>query len=112
LSYACIYCATAPKSNSAGAVFKAIAHIEEHGVGDVPTHLRDKTGQFSGKTQEQYKEAMGEMGKYLYPHDYPSGWVEQQYLPEGMKPPEWYQPSDHGYEGEIGAAWRKRRGVL
>lgn len=111
LSYACIYCATAPKSNSAGAVFKAIAHIEEHGVGDVPAHLRDKTGQFSGKTQERYKEAMGEMGKYLYPHDYPSGWVEQQYLPEGMTPPEWYKPSDHGYEGEIRAVWRKRRGL-
>ncbi|MBZ0307737.1 MAG: replication-associated recombination protein A [Anaerolineae bacterium] len=110
LSHACIYCATAPKSNSAGAIFKAIAHVEEHGVGEVPTHLRDKAGKFKGQTQERYKEAMGDMGTYLYPHDYPSGWVEQRYLPEGMTPPAWYTPSAHGHEGKIADDWRKRRG--
>jgi putative ATPase len=42
--------------------------------------------------------AVGEMGVYKYPHDYPGGWVEQQYLPLGMEPPGWYQPKEIGYE--------------
>jgi putative ATPase len=110
LSQACIYCALAPKSNSAGAIFKAMAHIEEHGVGDVPTHLRDKSDTFYGTTRQRYQEAMGQMGRYLYPHDYPGGWVAQRYLPEGMEPPGWYQPREQGYEAEIAEDWRRRRG--
>jgi putative ATPase len=110
LSQACIYCALAPKSNSAGAIFKAVAHIEQHGVGDVPTHLRDKSDTFRGTTRDRYKQAMGDMGKYLYPHDYPHGWVAQQYLPENMEPPNWYQPRENGYEAEVSEDWRRRRG--
>jgi len=110
LAHACIYCATAPKSNSTGAFFAAQSHIEQHGVGEVPTHLRDKASTFSGTTREGYRETMGEMGQYLYPHDYPNGWVAQQYLPPHMQPPHWYTPSTHGYEGQIGTDWRRRRG--
>ncbi len=111
LSQACIYCATAPKSNSAGAFFEAIAHIERHGTGEIPAHLRDKSGAFHGQTRERYQETMGDMGQYQYPHDDPRGWVPQQYLPDDVPAPGWYQPKLHGYEGEIGADWRQRRGV-
>jgi putative ATPase len=110
LSQACIYCATAPKSNSTGAIFKALGHIDEHGPGDVPMPLRDKSGNLSGAAQKRYRETMGKIQPYLYPHDYPEGWVAQQYLPEGMEQPGWYQPREQGYEKEIGADWRKRRG--
>ena len=101
LSQACLYLATAPKSNSAGAVWQALSHIEEHGPGDVPPYLRDKTNTFSGTTRDRYKEAMGDMGEYKYPHNYPGGWVAQQYLPLDMEPPGWYQPKDIGYEAEV-----------
>ncbi len=105
LSHACIYLATAPKSNSAGAYWKALAHIEQFGPGDVPPYLRDKTEQFHGETRDQYRqtleEAVGNRGQYQYPHDHPGGWVAQQYLPVGMEPPGWYQPKGIGYERTI-----------
>lgn len=103
LSQACLYLATAPKSNSAGAVWQALSHIEEQGPGEVPPYLRDKSGTFSGTRRERYQETMGDMGQYLYPHDFPGGWVEQKYLPLDMEPPGWYQPKDIGYEREVSA---------
>lgn len=110
LSMACIYCATAPKSNSTNAIFSALAYMEEHGPAGVPLPLRDKSGSLHGAAQDRYRETMGKIEAYLYPHDYPAGWVEQSYLPEGMQPPNWYQPKPHGREGEISEDWRKRRG--
>lgn len=101
LSQACLYLATAPKSNSAGAVWGALRHIEQHGTGEIPGYLRDKTDTFHGQTRDHYKQAMGDMGQYKYPHDFPGGWVAQQYLPVGMERPGWYQPRPIGYEREI-----------
>jgi putative ATPase len=101
LSHACIYLATAPKSNSTGAIWKALGHMEEQGPGDVPPYLRDKSGNLYGATQSRYKQTMGDMGQYKYPHDFPGGWVDQQYLPLGMERPGWYQPKDIGYEQSI-----------
>ncbi len=105
LSHACLYLATAPKSNSTGAIWKALAHIEEQGPGDVPPYLRDKSDRFYGDTRDQYRqtmhEAAGDHGAYQYPHDYPGGWVAQQYLPLDMQPPGWYQPKAIGYERVI-----------
>jgi len=102
LSHACLYLATAPKSNSTGAIWKALAHIEAHGTGDVPPYLRDKSDRFYGEAREQYRQTMeetaGDHGSYRYPHDYPGGWVAQQYLPLDMQPPGWYQPKNIGYE--------------
>ncbi|MBN2469778.1 MAG: AAA family ATPase [Anaerolineae bacterium] len=102
LSEACLYLATAPKSNSAGAVWQALRHVEEHGTGPIPGYLRDKSDTFHGATREHYKQAMGDMGQYKYPHNYPGGWVAQGYLPAEMDPPGWYQPKGIGYEREIG----------
>ncbi len=101
LSEACLYLATAPKSNSAGAVWQALRHVEEHGTGIIPGYLRDKSDTFHGPTREHYKQAMGDMGEYKYPHSYPGGWVAQRYLPEDMEQPGWYQPKGIGYEREI-----------
>ncbi len=41
IAEATLYLATAPKSNSAGAYFKAAEEIEQHGAGPVPIHLMD-----------------------------------------------------------------------
>ncbi|MEA3342282.1 MAG: AAA family ATPase [Chloroflexota bacterium] len=90
LALATLYLATAPKSNSAGAYWKALAEVKEHDAGPVPVYLRDK----------------GEA--YKYPHDYPEGWVEQRYLPEGIKSG-WFHPKEHGYERDIIERLEKRR---
>jgi putative ATPase len=111
LALATLYLAAAPKSNSAGAYWKALAEIEEHGAGPVPIYLRDKSDVFRGALREHYKHTMGEHEGYKYPHAYPEGWVEQRYLPEGIEGG-WFRPQGHGYEREIIerlAKWRDKR---
>jgi len=100
LALATLYLATAPKSNSSGAYWGALAEIEEHGAGPVPIHLRDKSDVFRGALREHYKRTLGEHEGYKYPHAYPDGWVEQRYLPEGVEGG-WFRPQGHGYEREI-----------
>lgn len=100
LALATLYLATAPKSNSAGAYWKALAEIEEHGAKPAPLYLRDKSDAFHGALREHYKRTVGEHEAYKYPHDYPGGWVEQRYLPEGVEGG-WFEPKGYGYEKEI-----------
>ncbi|HET90329.1 MAG TPA: AAA family ATPase [Chloroflexi bacterium] len=100
LALATLYLATAPKSNSTGAYWKALAEIEEHGAGPVPVHLRDKSDTFHGVLRDHYRRTLGEHEEYKYPHAYPEGWVEQRYLPEGVAGG-WFRPQGHGYEREI-----------
>jgi putative ATPase len=100
LALATLYLATAPKSNSVGAYWKALAEIEERGAGPVPIYLCDKSDVFRGALREHYKHTIGEHEGYKYPHAYPEGWVEQGYLPEGVEGA-WFQPKGHGYEREI-----------
>jgi len=110
LALATLHLATAPKSNSAGAYWGALAQIEEHGTGPVPIYLRDKSDVFRGTLREHYKRTLGEHEGYKYPHAYPEGWVEQRYLPEEVEGG-WFQPQGHGYEREIIERlekWRKR----
>ncbi len=100
LSMACLYLATAPKSNSAGAFWAALGDIEKHGAGPVPVYLRDKTDRFVGDKREAYKQITGTHTGYKYPHDYPGGWVAQRYLPENVAGG-FYAPKDIGYEAAI-----------
>lgn len=110
LAMATLYLATAPKSNSVGAYWEALAEIETHGPGPVPPHLRDKSDLFHGPLREHYQRTIGEHEEYKYPHAYPGGWVEQRYLPEGVGGG-WFRPRGYGYEREIIErlkAWRKK----
>jgi putative ATPase len=116
LSMATLYLATAPKSNSAGAYWKALGEIKDRGAGPVPVYLRDKTETFRGKLREHYKRTLdesvpGKREEYKYPHDYPEGWVEQRYLPDGIEGG-WFRPKGHGYERKIIERlkeWRERK---
>ncbi|GAB4470873.1 MAG: hypothetical protein Kow00124_07430 [Anaerolineae bacterium] len=90
LATATLYLATAPKSNSAGAVFRAMADIEAGASTAVPAHLRN-----SPRTRYADDPA------YRYPHDYPGHYVQQQYLPDGLEGSRWYAPSDQGYEARV-----------
>jgi putative ATPase len=102
LAEATVYLATAPKSNSMGAYFKALAEVEAEGKTEVPDHLKDASR--DGK-------ALGHGVGYKYPHAYPGHWVGQRYLPEGVRGG-WYQPSDQGYEREIKERRKKLWGPL
>jgi putative ATPase len=95
LSQAAIYLATAPKSNaSMVAIGRATEDVQRMGAGEVPPHLRG-TGYPGAKR-------LGHGKGYLYPHDYPGGWVAQQYLPDGAPAGRrYYEPTDHGAEESI-----------
>jgi putative ATPase len=88
LAEATLYLATAPKSNSVGAYWKALAEIEEHGAGAVPLHLRDAS---------RDGPALGHGKGYLYAHAHPGHWVQQRYLPEEVEGG-WFRPGELGYE--------------
>jgi putative ATPase len=92
LAEAAIYLATAPKSNSAGAYFKALADVEREGKVEVPSHLKDAT---------RDGRALGHGKGYKYPHDYPGHQVRQQYLPDELQGRRYYEPGELGYEREI-----------
>ena len=101
LAQAAIHLATAPKSNRAAtAIWTVRADIRNGVVGEVPAHLRD--GHYPGAA------SLGHGVWYLYPHDDPRGWVEQQYLPEGLSSRLWYEPSDHGRERDIAKRMNER----
>ena len=89
---ATLYLATAPKSNSAGAYFKAFKLLEERGVVDVPRHLQDSNRDAA---------ALGHGEGYQYPHEHPGHHAGQQYLPSALLGTTFYRPSDQGYESQI-----------
>lgn len=94
LAEAAIYVAKAPKSNSAYmAVERALEAVRAGKIGPVPNHLRDSN--YSGA------KAMGRGKGYLYPHDYPGGWVAQNYLPDGLQGTVFYQAKQADYQGII-----------
>ena len=100
LAHAVIYLATAPKSGAVkNAVGKAFADVKERPAGRVPAPLR----QAHPYQRRVTKEGTG----YLYPHDYPEGWVAQQYRPDEVDGRVYYEPTEHGEEAEIGANLRR-----
>lgn len=101
LAEAAIYLATAPKSNSVGAYWKALEDVESLGAIEVPDHLKDASR--DGK-------ALGHGKGYKYPHSYPDHHVIQQYLPDRLQGRRYYEPSEQGYERVIKERlerWRK-----
>lgn len=92
LAQAVIYMCLAPKSNAAeAAIDAALAEVREGPRREVPNHLRDR-----------HRPGSDEYGAYLYPHNYPEGWVDQRYLPDGLERGAFYQPGPRGWE-----AWRQ-----
>lgn len=92
LAQAATYLALAPKSNAAEAgIDAALEEVRRGPRREVPSHLRDR-----------HRPGSDEYGPYLYPHNYPGGWVSQRYLPEGLERGCFYQASPRGWE-----AWRQ-----
>ncbi len=95
LANAVTYVASAPKSNSAvKAIEAAMNAVKTRPLGPVPVHLQDR--HYSGAA------ALGRGLDYKYAHDYPYHYVKQQYLPDGMEDAVFYEPSENGYEKQIG----------
>lgn len=83
LSQAAIYVALSKKSNASYlAINKALEDVKNKETGKVPMHLRNAP-------IEDMKN-LGYSNGYLYPHDYPGHYVEQQYLPDEMLGTKYY----------------------
>jgi putative ATPase len=97
---ATLYLATAPKSNTATAYFKAVSKVEEEGKVAVPKHLQDAN---------RDAKDLGHGKDYVYPHDAPGHHIGQQYLPTALLGTYFYEPSAEGYESQVKdrlARWR------
>ncbi len=91
LANAAVMLATAPKSNSSYLAFDAASEDIRGGKGlNIPNHLRSP--QFNG---------------YVYPHDCPGHWIQQQYLPDDVKNKRYYQFGDNKTEQAAKAYWEQ-----
>ena len=105
LADAVVLVATAPKSNSAhDGINAAIADIQAGRTGPIPRQLQNK--HYDGA------DAKVKGQHYIYPHDYPNHWVEQQYLPDAIKDRRYYQPGDNKNEQAFAQYWKKIKGEL
>lgn len=92
IAEAAIYVATAPKSNAViNAIDAALADVRNKDIGVVPIHLRDAHN-------SAVKKGLGHGIDYKYPHNFPGGYVKQQYLPDALKDSVYYEPTEHGRE--------------
>src|SRR5262245_16425154 len=91
---ACIYLATAPKSNATYNAFKAAtAAAKEHGSLLPPKQI------LNAPTKLMKSENYGK--GYLYDHDQPDAFSGQDYFPEKMGRHTFYEPVDRGFEREV-----------
>lgn len=94
LSETAIYLATSPKSNASYlAIGKAQALVRETGNLPVPLHLRN--------APTKLMKDLGYKKDYLYSHDYPGNFVNQQYLPDQIKNQRLYIPQQNAQEIKI-----------
>lgn len=83
LAEAAVYVAESKKSNASyNAINKALEDVATKDTGEVPMHIRNAPA----KGMEQLGYHQG----YLYPHDFPGHYVEQQYLPDKMVGTKYY----------------------
>ena len=102
---ACLYCATAPKSNGIYKAQKAAwnAARETGSLAPPANILNAPTG---------LMKDLGYGAGYSYDHDAPDGFSGDHYWPDGMVPAQYYQPVDRGFEKRIAerlAWWDARR---
>ncbi|OUN25020.1 replication-associated recombination protein A [Pseudoflavonifractor sp. An85] len=99
LADAAILMATSPKSNSGhDAINAAMADIRAGKTGDFPRHLQNVHADGTGFEREQ---------GYLYPHDFPNHWVQQQYLPDALVGRVYYEYGPNKTEQTAKAYWDK-----
>ena len=83
LGDAAVLMATSPKSNSGHiALDAALADVRKGRGGDFPRHLQNVHADTYTMEREQ---------GYLYPHNFPGHWVQQQYLPDELVGTRYYE---------------------
>lgn len=89
LAVAIIELCLSPKSNTAyKGIDAALSDIRTGKSGEIPLHLKD--AHYAGA--KKLNRGVG----YQYPHDFPNGWVKQQYLPDALKSRKYYKPKATG----------------
>ncbi len=102
LSDAVIFLATAPKSNSAYMAYAAaVEDVQKGKGGDFPRHLQNKHADTFSMEREQ---------GYLYPHNYPNHWVQQQYLPDDLVGTIYYEYGANKVEQAAKQYWQTVKG--
>ena len=92
LAEAAVYVATSKKSNASYlAINKALEDVANKDTGEVPMHIRN--------APVDRMESLGYHQGYLYPHDFPGHYVEQQYLPDKMLGTKYYVKDENCAEG-------------
>lgn len=103
LANAVILVAISPKSNSAhDAINAAMEDVRKGNTGPVPRQLQNK--HFDGADAEVKGQ------HYLYPHEFPNHYVEQQYLPDAIKNNVYYDFGDNKTEAAYKEYWKKIKG--
>jgi putative ATPase len=105
IAQACLYLATAPKSNAVYAAQKAAwRSAKETGSLMPPAHILN--------APTRLMKDIGYGKGYAYDHDAEEGFSGQNYWPEEMDAQTFYQPTDRGFEAKVRerlAYWEKRR---
>ena len=98
-----VYLAVAPKSNAVYVAYnEARALVRKDGTRPVPLHLRN--------APTRLMKDLGYGKEYRYAHDEAEGFAAgESYLPEGMKPPNFYRPVERGLEIRIAEKLRQLR---
>ena len=97
LADAAVLMATSPKSNSAYlAIDAALDDVRKGKSGDFPRHLQNVHADTYTMEREQ---------GYLYPHNYPSHWVKQQYLPDELVGAHYYEYGPNKLEQAAKQYW-------
>jgi putative ATPase len=106
LAQATTYLASAPKSNASyKAIAAALDDVRGQPLEPVPLHLRN--------APTPLMKTIGYSDGYLYPHDYDQNFVQQDYLPAGLKERVYYHPTENGFEKNfkerLARLWEKYR---
>jgi putative ATPase len=108
IAQACLYLATAPKSNATYvAQKKAWRSAEETGSLTPPMHILN--------APTKLMKNVGYGKGYAYDHDADEGFSGQDYWPEEMEAQAFYEPTDRGFEARVKERldyWNERRKAL
>lgn len=105
LGQAIIYLAVAPKSNAGYNAYNAArAFVSQEQSREVPVHLRN--------APTKLMKELGYGHEYRYAHNEPHAYAAgETYLPDALKEPGWYEPTERGLEQKIGEKMAFLRGL-